>query len=482
MSKSKYYIWSAISQYGTQTISFIGNILVARVLMPDDYGLIAMLAIIMGLAWDFTESGFADSLIRKADADKSDFGTVATFNIAIGALMYIIIFFSAPLISSFFRQPELTGIARVLGISILIKALTIMPVTELRKYLHFRSIAIMNIFSNFVSFALTYILALKGFGYWSLALNPVFIPLMNLLFLIFAEKWRPYFCFSISRFKELFGFSANLLVSYITNQIGNNLYSFIIGRFYAVASLGYYRQAQKMYETPTMGLNSVVLTTSYSIIANEKENEKKISMYHDIFGKFITIQSLMVLTLIGLADPIWNLLLGEKWLQSIPYFKLFLLIALAFPLVTINSNIAKIHNRPQLYRNLAFLRNGLKVVALIICARISLIAIIIGQIISTYISVMVDMFFCGRIIDFGLIKQIKQFLRIFYKPLISFLIASSLVYILKCGIYLSGVIWLISFFLILIIVYILTKDLIFKNFKIKLFHIGNKIYNHKSQK
>jgi O-antigen/teichoic acid export membrane protein len=464
MSKGKHYIWSAVGQFGTQTVGFIGNILIARILMPDDYGLIAMVAIFMGLAMTFTDSGFADCLIRKPDADRIDFGTVATFNIVIASFIYLAIFCSAPLIASFFERPELIGITRVISISILIKALNLTQITRLRKELLFKDLAIMLLQSSVISVSITYILALKGFGYWALVMQPVFISLLNLVYLVVVKKWIPFFKFNLERFREMFGFSINLLVSYITNTIGQNLYSIIIGKFYSVTSLGFYNQAKRMYEAPTYGINSVVLTTSYPMIAQERNLVKQRDMYIALLRSFMTLQSIIVFALIGLAEPVWLFLLGVKWISSVEFFKLFMLISLVYPLITVNQNIAKIHNEPKLYRNLTFLRNGLKIIALIVCAKSSLVAILYGQIIAAYVSVVVDIGLCGKIIDFGFGKQIKILLYTVIKPGIAFLVAYEVCNLVDGGVYLNGLIFAGTFMFSLTVIYIVTKDNVFFSF------------------
>lgn len=461
MSKEKYYVWSAIGRFGTQITSFIGNILIARVLMPSDYGLIAMLAIVMGLAWNFTESGFADCLIRKQNADKQDFGTVATFNLVVAIVIYIVIFFLAPHISNFFDQKELTGIARVLGISLIIRAVTLPAIVQLQKKAKFKPLAIMQLLTSVISITLTYLMALNGYGYMALAVQPILIAMANLFFMLIATKWRPFFCFNFSRFKGMYNFGIDLMVSYITNQFGNNLYSAIIGKFYPVNSLGYYQQAIKMQEIPTQGLNAVILTTSYPLIASETDSNKQIIMYRDIFTKFVALQSIMVLVLIGLAEPIWLILLGEKWAPAIPYFRLFMIISLVYPLVTVNSNIAKIHNESGLYRNLTFLRNGLKVIALILLTKTSLLVILYGQIIAAYISVLVDMYFCGKIINFGVLEQLKQFIKMLYKPVVAYIAATLGLYFLKSHSFTYGIIWSVVFFSTLIVLYLFTRDRLF---------------------
>lgn len=474
MSQAKHYAWSAFGKFGTQAIGFIGNILIARILSPEDFGLIAMLAIIMGLAWNFTESGFADSLIRKRNADKIDFGTVASFNLGVALLMYLIIYISAPGIAFFFQHNELTDIARVLGISIIVRAVVLPAIVELRKTLRFKDLAKMNLGTSIVSVGFTYLMALLGFGYWALVFQPIFIALSNLFYVLVIAKWRPYFRFSYNRFKEIFGFGINMLISYITNQAGSNLYSAVIGKFYPIAALGYYRQAQKMEEVPTQGLNAVILTTSYSIIAMEEDPKKQKKMYLDLFSKFVLLQSLLVLVFIGLAEPIWMILLGEKWSSSIPYFQLFMIISLSFPLATINSNIAKINNKSNLYRNLTFFRNSLKILALVFLAKTNLTVLLYGQIAAAYISVLVDMYYCGKIIDFGILKQIIQFLKMFYKPLIAFITASLITRHLQLGFWGNGVLWIMFFSSTLIFNYLLTRDILFMQIIQKLKTILNR--------
>lgn len=483
MSKGQYYIWSAIGQYGTQVIGFVGNILIARILMPEDYGLIALLAIVVGLSMTFTDSGFADCLIRKTDADKVDFGTVATFNITVAGILYLLIFILAPLIAEYFQHHELIEVTRVISLSIVIKALTLTPITKLRKDLRFKSLALMQSLSSIISISLTYIIARKGYGYWALALQPVFIAMANMAYLVIVIKWVPFFRFNITRFKGMFEFSVNLLISYLVNQIGQNLYSIIIGKNYTVSSLGYYNQAKRMYEVPTQGLNSVVLTTSYSIIAKEVDKERQKSIYLGLARSFLTIQSGMVLILIGIAEPVWLFLLGDKWISSVPYFKLFMVISLVYPLVTVNSNIAKVSNKPRLYRNLTILRNLLQVTALLICAKESLEIILYGQIIAAYISVSVDMVLCGNIIQFGFYKQFKLFLFTVYKPIAAYLIAYIFCHYIDLSKYIEGVIFFLVFILSISLVYYFTKDKVVLEYlhdsksaaKTMLMHLGRKL-------
>ena len=267
MSDTKHYSWSAINRFGVQFIGFLGNILIARQLTPDDYGLVAMLAIFIGIAWNFTESGFADYLIRKKDADKKDFATIFIHNITIALVLYGLLYFAAPYISYYFERQELIEITRVLGLSIMIKAITVTEFTRMSKELMFKNTAIVQIVSSIFSVVIAYLMAINGFGYWAIIMQTLSIAILNLVLIVILNKWRPYFYFSWERYKTMRGFSNNMLLSYFSNQIGNNLYSVFIGKYHSIAGLGFYNQATKINDASFQGINAVILTTSYPLLA-----------------------------------------------------------------------------------------------------------------------------------------------------------------------------------------------------------------------
>jgi len=419
MSNAKHYFWSTLNRFGNQAIAFIGNVLIARLLSPDDYGLVAMLSIFIGIAWNFTESGFADCLIRKKDADKKDFSTVLIFNLVAGTFMYFMIYFTAPYIAKYFERTELIYISRIIGFSILIKAITETEFTRLRKELEFKTTTIIDLVSNTTAITVAYIMALRGFGYWALVLQTLTIGCTNIFMLIVLTKWKPYLFFSWKRFKNMSGYSFNMLLSYIFNQIGENLYSVFIGKFQSANSLGFYRQAQKISDAPISGLNAIILSTVYPLLAKETDEVKRYKMYDLLFNKFLFIQFLIVTFLFGIAYPLINIVFGEKWIVSAPYFQLMLIASLIYPISTLNSNIAKIYDKSRLYRNLSFLRNVFLLIALTLTMKQSIQIILYGQIVASYISVIVYSVLCGRIINLGFQKQLNILINQLWIPLSS---------------------------------------------------------------
>lgn len=423
MSNSKHYIWSAFNRFGVQAIGFIGNVLIARQLTPDDYGLVAMLAIFMGISWNFTEAGFADYLIRKRNVDKLDYATIFSHNVAFSIILYLLLYFSAPAISDFFKRTELIDIARVLGLSIIIKAVSLTEFTRIRKELNFKRLAFIQLSSSIISVIVAFLMALNGWGYWAIVGQTLTIAIVNLLLIIVLSKWRPYIYFSWSRYKEMREFSNNMLLSYFTNQIGQNMYSVFIGKFQPTAILGFFNQASKINDVSFQSINSVVLTTSYPILAKESDRSVRKEMYKNILNNFLFIQFTISFFIIGVSRNLIVVLFGEQWAETGPLLILLVISFLFYPLSTLNSNIIKIENKSKLYRNLTFVRNFLIFFSLLLTFRFSIEIVLFGLIIARYLSVLIDVFLCGKYIDFLPKQQVVIILKQILSPLVSNLLA-----------------------------------------------------------
>ncbi|WP_412984111.1 lipopolysaccharide biosynthesis protein [Pontimicrobium sp. IMCC45349] len=453
-----YYSWSAINKFGVQIIGFVANVLIARELTPDDYGLIAMLAIFIGIAWNFTESGFADWLIRDANADKKDFSTIFVHNVVFGILFYFILYCVAPLISNFYQKPELVEITRILGLSIIFKSISITEFTRMRKELLFKNIAVIQITSNLLAFFIAYYLAISGWGYWALVVQAISIGFFSLLMIVVLNKWKPVFYFSWSRYKVMRKFGNNMLISYFTNQLGDNLYSVFIGKFHSSATLGYYNQGVKINKVGFNSVNSIVLTTSYSLLSKETDLVKRKKMYINIMNHFLFIHFFMTFSIIGSAYLILELLFGNQWLPTAPLLQLLLVSFLFQPLISLNANIVKVENKPQIYRNLTFLRNGLILLALFITYKYSIVTIILGQVVARYISAFFYIVTCGKYISFFPYEQLKIIFSQIIAPLLSFALAYSIYESFTSFLLLRLMVFIVVFLLVFIIVNVLIKN------------------------
>lgn len=451
MSAFNHYGWSAINRFGVQLIGFIGNVIIARQLSPDDYGLVAMLSIFLGIAWNLTESGFADYLIVRSDADQRDFSTIFTHNMFVSVLLYAALYFGAPAIAAFYGRSELVEITRVIGLSIVLKAITLTEFTRMRKELQFKSSAMIQLASSIASVVVGYILAVYGLGYWAIVSQTLVIAITNLVMIVVMNGWYPRFRFDWDRYKAMRGFSNNMLLSYFTNQIGQNIYSVFIGKFHSSVLLGFYNQATKINDACFQGINAVILTTSYPLLAKERDREIRKEMYSKVLNHFLFIQFFLCFFIIGAAYPLMQILFGTKWLPTAPYLQLLTLALLFYPLTTLNSNIIKVEGKSGLYRNLTFLRNGLNVIAILITFRMSIEMILIGQLAARYISIITDVLVCGKLIAFRPMQQMGILLIQIVAPISAVAIACLLSNYVE-GVYLKFGLFSVVFLLVFLVV------------------------------
>ncbi|MEO8932685.1 MAG: oligosaccharide flippase family protein, partial [Xanthomarina sp.] len=364
-----------------------------------------------------------------------------------------------PLIANFFERNELIGITRILGLSIFIKAITLTEFTRLRKDLRFKKIALIQVISSAASVITAYYLALKGFGYWAIVAQTLTIALVNLTLVITINKWTPHFYFSWKRYKVMRGFSNNMLISYFTNQLGQNMYSVFIGKFQPTAVLGYFNQATKLNDVSFQSVNSVILTTSYPIIAKEKDIRKRKEMYKSILNHFLFIHFTISMFIIGCSNNLVVFLFGKQWEPTGEILSLIVISFLIYPLTTLNANIIKIENKSGLYRNLAFLRNGLLFFSLLLTYRFSIEIVLLGLIIARYISVIIDTLLCGKYINFLPVEQFYIAFKQFISPLISCLITVYIIqYLNLIIIWQSLLAFTFIFFLIFTILNVLTRN------------------------
>lgn len=272
--------WSAFGTFSTQGISFIIGIILARLLMPADYGLIGMLAIFFAVSQLFVESGFSSALIQKIDRTETDYSTIFYFNLLVSFALYLILFLTAPLIAEFYNTPELTLLTRVLSLNILISALAIVQQARLKILLDFKTPAIITMLSVAISGSLGVVLAYSGYGVWALVVQSLSATAIRTLLLFFFNKWMPRLVFSIASLKQLFGYSSKLLAAGLVATIVNNLYSILIGKIFSPKDLGYYTRAKQFPELLSSTITSILQGVTFPILASlQNDRDRMVSVY-----------------------------------------------------------------------------------------------------------------------------------------------------------------------------------------------------------
>ena len=251
-------LWSCVERFSVQGIQFVIMVIMARILLPSDYGMIGMLAIFIAIAQTLIDSGFSNALIQKKDRSEIDYSTVFYFNIAVGIVLYFILFFSSPLIARFYNTPELTGLTRVLALNLFINSLAVVQRAILSIKIDFKTQAKASFSAAIISGIVGIVMAYTGFGVWSLAVQTVLNAFVNTVLLWIFSKWIPLKVFSFESFKKLFTFGSKLLASGLLDTIYRNIYTIVIGKKFASTDLGYFTRADQFAQFPSSNLTGII--------------------------------------------------------------------------------------------------------------------------------------------------------------------------------------------------------------------------------
>lgn len=333
-------IWSSLQRFGAMGISFISNIVLARLLTPDDYGCIGILAIFIVIAEVFINGGFASALIQKKNPKKNDYSTVFIWNILVSLIFYSILYFIAPYVASFYNIPQLESVLRIQGIIILINALSIIQLNVLRKQLQFKKLSLIQIIASIVSVMFAIVMAYKGMGIWSLVIQQLTCSFITTIILWCTNCWKPSIHFSYKSFKELFGYGAYLLLSDLLNNIYENIQGLLIGKKYTSNDMGYYTQAHKLESVPTQSISYVVSQVTFPVFAKLQNNKQQLYI---AVRKSIRLMNFLnfplMILLILVAEPLFIFLFSEKWVNSIPYFRILCLSGMVNCLQSVNYQV-----------------------------------------------------------------------------------------------------------------------------------------------
>ena len=374
MSTKSAFLWNGIGKLGQYAISFGVNILLARLLTPDIFGLVGLLSVFMVISSLLIESGFRDALIRKSEVSEQEYTSVFYLNLAISILVYILLFFLAPLIADFYGRPLLLPVSRAIFLTFVINSLSIVQTIHFEKQLDFKFLSKVNIFSGLLSGLLGIVMAYLNYGVWALISSYLVNTLFRTIALWAFSSWRPMKTYSHTAIKELFGFSYKLLLSGLFAHISANITQLIIGKFYSIAQVGYYDRAVVLQRIPMTTLSDVLNQVSYPLLANNVENRKTLFA---LLVKFICIVSVpLFLFLIVLAEPIIILLLTKKWLAMVPYFQLLCVTGIMYPISILNSNVLKIYNHSGIILKNGIIRNTLLLIAIFFSYKLGVICMV----------------------------------------------------------------------------------------------------------
>ena len=456
-------IWSSLQRFGTMGISFISNIVLARLLTPDDYGCIGMLMIFIAISNTFIDGGFGSALIQKKRPTTEDYSTIFYWNIALSIVLYAVLFLCAPLIADFYNIPLLTEVLQVQGIVLIINALGIIQANQLRKQLKFKAIAQVSVIASIVSVIVAIAMAYMGYGVWSLVAQQIATSLVTTVLYWIYSNWRPIIAFSKKSFKELFGFGSFILLSNLINTFCNNLNGLLIGKFFNASSMGYFTQAKKLEDVSSLSIEAVVTQVTYPVLVEVKDNYERLKNVLKQFNSLLLyIVAPLMLLLNLLAAPIIEFLLGEQWLPAVPYLEILAFQGIAVSLQGVNYNaIASMGHSKDLFKS-TIIKRGMSVVLLVIGMYLGDVkGILWGMTISSYFICFYNSVLVHKFVGYTLFRQLLDFLPIILLNAISYIVVYMIVRIVcNDSIIFCLLMVFIYFFIYLGFSYVLKLDLL----------------------
>ncbi|AZI41136.1 lipopolysaccharide biosynthesis protein [Epilithonimonas vandammei] len=406
-------IWTFAQQFGTQLITFALSVILARLLLPSDFGTIAMFTVVMSIASALVDGGMSSSLIRSAEVDDRDLSTVFWFNMVMAMAMYIIIFFTAPLIADFYKVEILTPVIRVYSVSIIIRSLTAVQSTRFVKAMDFKTLFTIQLPSLIIGAVSGVVMAYSGFGIWSLVFYPIIQSVVGGIQLWFYSKWKPLLIFDQAKFKEHFGFGYKMTLSGLLDTVFRNIYTILIGKHFSSAQLGYYNRADNLKQLPVANLSTALNKVTFPLFAKLKDNDVKLKeVYQKLMKLVIFVIAPVLFIMMVVAEPMIRFLLTDKWLPAVPYLQVLALSGILFPIHSYNLNILNVKGRSDLFLKLEFWKKGLQIITLLVSVPFGVIGIVWGQVIFSVLAFFINTHYTGKMLKYGSMHQILDLMPI----------------------------------------------------------------------
>lgn len=416
--------WSLIDNFSNFGITFLVGLILARILSTSDFGIIGMITIFIALSNSIVDSGFSSALIRKENVSNIDYNTVFYVNLFLGTGVYILLFFCATSISQFFNEPILIPIIKSMGSILIINAFGIVQRTILVKKVDFKTQTKISLIASITSGIIGVGMALLGLGVWSIVGQQISRQFLNTFFLWFFSSWRPVLVFSITSFKELFGFGSKLLLSGLIDTTYRNIYYLVIGKFYAVDQLGQYTRAEQFNSVFSSNLSAAVQRVSYPILSEIKTNEDRLKhAFSRILKMTMLVSFSCMLGLAALSKPLIVILIGEKWLESVKYLQIICFSGMLYPLQLLNLNILMVKGRSDLFLKLEIIKKTISIVPIMLGIYFGIEFMLWGSVFISCISFVVNSYYSKILINYNTWSQVKD---IFPSFLIAFVISASI--------------------------------------------------------
>lgn len=395
----------------SKIIFLAGGIYLARLLSPNDYGLVAMLYIIFSISNFLISGGMGLALIREKEVNENDKATVFYFNILVSIFLYILLWLCAPLIADFYNKPQLIFLSRLMGLDLLFKSLTIVQYSILKRELKFKVLSLISIASGILVILTAIVLAYNGFGVKALAIKFMLGSLISSIMLFIFNPWLPIGFINKKSFKKLFAFGSNVMILGFINNISGNLHQVIIGKYFSTSALGFFNQGNMLKDNVANTLNDSVMNVTFPMLAKLQDDKKRLKKGYQRIMRINSFTIFPLITILILtAEPLILVLLGEKWRGSIIFLQILGISGYVRHLHSINLNILKVFGKGKDYLFQGFFRNGITILGVIIAVNFSVVAMAWAFVFTEFLQLFVNAYYSNKYLKFRLTEQISLIL------------------------------------------------------------------------
>lgn len=401
--------WTSLDQVAALGFGFVIGVILARILSPSDYGMLAMIAVFNAIALAFVNSGFGNALIRKPDLTEDDNTTAFAFNIVVATVMVGILWIIAPWVAHFYDKPILTSLLRAEAFLLVISSLRIVQNTQLTRALNFKAKMIINVASQVIAGVIAIIAAYRGFGVWSLVIQNYVSGITALMLLWFISPWRPRGKWNKMSFRYLWGYGSKLLASGLLETIYGNIYPIVIGKVFSAADLGQYARAKGYTSIPSQGLTNVMQQVTFPVLSKIQDDDSRLaSSYRRLLRFSVFLVFPIMMGMAALAHPLVISLVTDKWEQCVPYLQVICFASMWYPVHAINLNLLQVKGRSDLFLRLEIIKKSIITIAIFICVPFGIMGICIGSVCTSLICLAVNTYYTGKLIHVGFFRQMMD--------------------------------------------------------------------------
>lgn len=403
--------WSAVENVTRMGVTFVVSIILARLLSPEEYGLIGVLSIFIAIFNAIVDSGFSNALIRKQDATDTDYSTVFYTNLVLSVVLAATLFCFAKHIAVFFERPELMSLTQVMSSVVVINALAIVQRVQTTKAIDFKTQTKITFISSIGSGAIGIAMAYMGYGVWALVGQQISNQLLSTIFFWIYNRWMPKLIFSWASFKEMWTFGSKLLASGLIDTTWKEIYQVVIGKFYSPNSLGLYSRAKHFADLCSSNLTSVVQRVSYPVLSSIQDEKERLKLaYQRVIKTTMLLTFVLMLGLAACAESMIYVLIGEQWMGCVPMLQIICTYSMLYPLHSLNLNMLQVQGRSNLFLKLEIIKKIIGIAPILLGIFVNIYWMLSGTFVIGVISYYLNAYYSGPFLNYSIKEQVKDIL------------------------------------------------------------------------